>query len=68
MVPGREGVMVFLGISVMIQVRMKGGTLETQERKRDIEAVPSVLHELSRTPSRSIHSSVTDPVLLLFYG
>ena len=34
--------MIFLGISVTIQVRVKGGTLDTQEHKRDIEAVPRV--------------------------
>ena len=40
MVPGREAVMIFWGISVTIQVRMKGGTLDTQEHKRATEAVP----------------------------
>ena len=58
MVPGREGVMIFLGISVTIQVRVKGGTLDTQEHKRDIEAVPRVYfknyHAHSLGPSTAL--------------
>lgn len=47
MVPGREGVMVFLGILGIFCISYdtsegERGTLETQESKRDTEAVPRV--------------------------
>ena len=39
MVPRRKGVMIFLGISVMIQVRMQGRKLAAREHNRDLEAL-----------------------------
>lgn len=39
MVPRRKGVMIFLGISVMIQMRMQRRKLAAREHNRDLEAL-----------------------------